>query len=97
MSSVSHPTRKNDYLEIDNANHKNLVTYDGKFVKMKIKQQLRICKGLAMCVLILLPKITASPDVGGRRPTSIEIVVLFPAPLWPTKEKENLRNSIREL
>jgi len=38
---------------------------------------------------MFLPKIKASPEVGGRRPTSIDIVVLFPAPLCPTKQKQN--------
>lgn len=38
-----------------------------------------------MFVKILFPKIKASPEVGARRPTSMEIVVLFPAPLCPAK------------
>lgn len=36
---------------------------------------------------MFFPKTKASPEVGGRRPTSIEIVVLFPAPLCPSKQK----------
>jgi hypothetical protein len=39
-----------------------------------------------MFVIILFPSIRASPDVGGRRPTSIDIVVLLPAPLCPRSE-----------
>lgn len=35
---------------------------------------------------MFFPKIKASPEVGGRRPTSIDIVVLFPAPLCPSKQ-----------
>jgi hypothetical protein len=39
-----------------------------------------------MFVIILFPSIRASPDVGGRRPTSIDIVVLLPAPLCPSSK-----------
>jgi hypothetical protein len=35
--------------------------------------------------MIFFPKTVASPEVGGRRPTSIEMVVLLPAPLCPSK------------
>ena len=40
---------------------------------------------LTMSVMIFFPKTMASPEVGVRRPTSIDIVVLFPAPLCPSK------------
>lgn len=36
-------------------------------------------------VMIFFPNTKASPEVGGRRPTSMEIVVLLPAPLCPSK------------
>jgi hypothetical protein len=40
---------------------------------------------LTMSVMIFFPKTVASPEVGVRRPTSIDIVVLLPAPLCPSK------------
>jgi hypothetical protein len=40
---------------------------------------------LTISETMFFPKIKASPEVGGRRPTSIDIVVLFPAPLCPSK------------
>ena len=36
-------------------------------------------------VKIFLPKTKASPEVGGISPTSIEMVVLLPAPLCPAQ------------
>lgn len=36
-----------------------------------------------MSVKMLFPNTKASPEVGARRPTSMDIVVLFPAPLCP--------------
>lgn len=39
---------------------------------------------ITMSVKIFFPKTKASPEVGGRRPTSIDIVVLLPAPLCPS-------------
>lgn len=44
-----------------------------------------------MSVLMFLPKKRASPDVGGRRPINIEIVVLLPAPLCPVKKKDSFQ------
>lgn len=46
---------------------------------------------LTMSVMILFPKMVASPEVGGRRPTSIAIVVLLPAPLCPSKFMTQIR------
>lgn len=40
-----------------------------------------------MSVKMLFPNTNASPEVGARRPTSIEIVVLLPAPLCPANHK----------
>ena len=40
---------------------------------------------VTISVKILFPKNEASPEVGAKRPTSMEIVVLFPAPLCPAK------------
>lgn len=41
---------------------------------------------------MFFPNTKASPEVGGRRPTSIEIVVLFPAPLCPSKTQSMSNN-----
>lgn len=38
-------------------------------------------KNFTISVVMLFPKTRASPEVGGRRPTSMEMVVLLPAPL----------------
>lgn len=38
-----------------------------------------------MSVKMLFPKTNASPEVGWIRPTSIDIVVLLPAPLCPAE------------
>lgn len=38
---------------------------------------------ITMSVKMLFPNTKASPEVGARRPTSMDIVVLFPAPLCP--------------
>lgn len=46
-----------------------------------------------MSVLMFLPKKRASPDVGGRRPINIEIVVLLPAPLCPVKKRIHFKNT----
>ena len=46
-------------------------------------------KQLTISDTMFFPNTKASPDVGGRRPTSIEIVVLLPAPLCPSKSTIN--------
>lgn len=38
-----------------------------------------------MSVIILFPLMCAEPEVGGKRPVKIEMVVVFPAPLWPSR------------
>ena len=37
-----------------------------------------------MSVRILLPLIWAEPAEGGKSPVRIDMVVVFPAPLWPS-------------
>jgi hypothetical protein len=41
---------------------------------------------LTSCIYskILIPKTSAYPFVGSISPVSIDIVVVFPAPLWPS-------------
>ena len=37
-------------------------------------------------ILMSMPLILAVPEVGGNIPVRMEMVVVFPAPLWPRKE-----------
>ena len=43
-----------------------------------------------------LPKMNASPPVGGRSPVSIFMVVVFPHPFEPTKPKISPRGMVKE-
>lgn len=43
----------------------------------------KLSRTLFISVLILQPPTKAVPEVGGIIPVSIDIVVVFPAPLWP--------------
>lgn len=45
----------------------------------------RLSRMASISVNILLPFMWAEPDVGGKRPVRIDMVVVFPAPLWPSK------------
>ena len=45
----------------------------------------KLSRMASMSVNILWPLIWAEPDVGGKRPVRIDMVVVFPAPLWPSK------------
>ena len=38
----------------------------------------------SISVSILFPLTWAEPEDGGKRPVRIDIVVVFPAPLWPS-------------
>lgn len=63
-------------------------------VHVKKMQNLRMS---FMLLKMLWPQIFASPDVGWIKPVSIDMVVLFPAPLWPKRaviwssKKSNVR------
>lgn len=47
-------------------------------------QSPRLSRIASISVSILLPSTWAEPEVGGKRPVKMDIVVVFPAPLWPS-------------
>lgn len=68
-------------------------TSDQQRVKIIKKSNQKIEKSnITMSVKIFFPKTKASPEDGRRRPTSIEIVVLLPAPLCPSHTIQNQLN-----
>ena len=46
----------------------------------------RLFRTPSMLVLMSSPYTTAVPEVGGNSPVSIDMVVDFPAPLWPNSD-----------
>ena len=47
-------------------------------------QSPRLSRIASISVSMLLPSTCAEPEVGGNRPVKMDIVVVFPAPLWPS-------------
>ena len=47
-------------------------------------QRPRLRRTLSMLVVMLWPLMTADPELGENIPVSTDIVVVLPAPLWPS-------------
>lgn len=71
------------------------------FIQLAISTEKKITKkrnqkieksNITISVKIFFPRTKASPEDGRRRPTSIEIVVLLPAPLCPSQTIQNQLN-----